>query len=131
MFDYTCATMIYEMCVQESTATVSLFGDTCCILKINLLMLICSLAHDFYLQVTNVRHQEKPKYPPYPLSTIELEKRASRYFRMSSEQTMKVSSCFPRMCCIILIQTLLLISLSCPPEARISSSKDFIHHPYI
>lgn len=29
------------------------------------------------------------KYPPYPLSTIELEKRASRYFRMSSENTMK------------------------------------------
>ena len=38
-----------------------------------------------------VQQQEKLKYPPYPLSTIELEKRASRYFRMSSEQTMKVS----------------------------------------
>ncbi|KAK6125542.1 hypothetical protein DH2020_040716 [Rehmannia glutinosa] len=40
-------------------------------------------------QVTNVRQQEKLKYPPHPLSTIELEKRASRYFRMSSEHTMK------------------------------------------
>lgn len=38
-----------------------------------------------------MRQQEKLKYPPYPLSTVELEKRASRYFRMSSEQTMKVS----------------------------------------
>ncbi|EYU20555.1 hypothetical protein MIMGU_mgv1a019308mg [Erythranthe guttata] len=59
LFDYTCATIIYEMCVLESNATV-----------------------------TNVRNQEKPRYPPHPLSTIELEKRASRYFRMSSEQTM-------------------------------------------
>ncbi|GMN42283.1 hypothetical protein TIFTF001_011498 [Ficus carica] len=59
-FDYTCAVVIYEMCVEEPTATV-----------------------------TNVRKQEKLKYPPHPLNTIELEKRASRYFRMSSEQTMK------------------------------------------
>lgn len=62
IFDYICAVTIYEMCVLEPTATV-----------------------------TKVRHQEKLKYPPYPLSTIELEKRASRYFRMSSEQTMKVA----------------------------------------
>ncbi|XP_052196823.1 DNA topoisomerase 3-alpha [Diospyros lotus] len=62
MFDHICTVIIYEMCVQESTATV-----------------------------TKVRQQEKLKYPPHPLSTIELEKRASRYFRMSSEQTMKVA----------------------------------------
>ncbi|KAL8477361.1 hypothetical protein ACS0TY_029602 [Phlomoides rotata] len=62
LFDYTCATIIYEMCIQESIATV-----------------------------TNVRQQEKFKYPPHPLSTIELEKRASRYFRMSSAQAMKVA----------------------------------------
>ncbi|KAG8383914.1 hypothetical protein BUALT_Bualt04G0063600 [Buddleja alternifolia] len=62
LFDYTSATILYEMCVQEPTATV-----------------------------TNVRQQEKLKYPPHPLSTIELEKRASRYFRMSSEHTMKVA----------------------------------------
>uniref|UniRef100_A0A7N0U0N6 DNA topoisomerase n=1 Tax=Kalanchoe fedtschenkoi TaxID=63787 RepID=A0A7N0U0N6_KALFE len=62
LFDYTCAVIIYEMCVEEPTATV-----------------------------TEVKKQEKLKYPPYPLSTIELEKRASRYFRMSSEQTMKVA----------------------------------------
>ncbi|XP_059432017.1 DNA topoisomerase 3-alpha isoform X2 [Corylus avellana] len=62
LFDYTCAIIIYEMCVQEPTATV-----------------------------TKVRQQEKLKYPPHPLNTIELEKRASRYFRMSSEHTMKVA----------------------------------------
>eukprot|EP00268_Persea_americana_P023586 TRINITY_DN23151_c0_g1_i5.p1 TRINITY_DN23151_c0_g1~~TRINITY_DN23151_c0_g1_i5.p1 ORF type:complete len:712 (+),score=128.06 TRINITY_DN23151_c0_g1_i5:130-2265(+) len=62
MFDHTCAVIIYEMCVEEPTATV-----------------------------TRVRNQEKLKYPPYPLSTIELQKRASRYFRMSSEHTMKVA----------------------------------------
>ncbi|KAF4360659.1 hypothetical protein F8388_011294 [Cannabis sativa] len=62
LFDYTCTVVIYEMCVQEPTATV-----------------------------TNVRKQEKLKYPPHPLNTIELEKRASRYFRMSSEHTMKVA----------------------------------------
>lgn len=27
LFDYTCATIIYEMCVLEPTATVSLFED--------------------------------------------------------------------------------------------------------
>lgn len=62
LFDYTCGVTIYEMCIQEPTATV-----------------------------TKVKQQEKLKYPPHPLSTIELEKRASRYFRMSSEQTMKVA----------------------------------------
>ncbi|XP_058092918.1 DNA topoisomerase 3-alpha isoform X2 [Magnolia sinica] len=62
LFDYTCAVIIYEMCVEEPTATVA-----------------------------KVRNQEKLKYPPYPLSTIELQKRASRYFRMSSEHTMKVA----------------------------------------
>ncbi|KAK9293223.1 hypothetical protein L1049_021213 [Liquidambar formosana] len=62
LFDYTCAVLIYEMCVQEPTATV-----------------------------TKVKQQEKLKYPPHPLNTIELEKRASRYFRMSSEHTMKVA----------------------------------------
>ncbi|XP_008807898.2 DNA topoisomerase 3-alpha isoform X1 [Phoenix dactylifera] len=62
LFDYTSAVIVYEMCVEESTATVM-----------------------------NVRNQEKLKYPPYPLSTVELQKRASRYFRMSSEHTMKVA----------------------------------------
>ncbi|KAJ6682709.1 PROKARYOTIC DNA TOPOISOMERASE [Salix koriyanagi] len=62
LFDYTSSVILYEMCVEEPTATVM-----------------------------KVQQQEKLKYPPYPLSTIELEKRASRYFRMSSEQTMKVA----------------------------------------
>ncbi|MED6216586.1 DNA topoisomerase 3-alpha [Stylosanthes scabra] len=62
LFDYTCAVVIYEMCIEEPTATV-----------------------------TDVKQQEKLKYPPHPLNTIELEKRASRYFRMSSEHTMKVA----------------------------------------
>ncbi|CAI9102586.1 OLC1v1000877C1 [Oldenlandia corymbosa var. corymbosa] len=62
LFDYACALVIYELCVDEPTATV-----------------------------TDVRHQEKLKYPPYPLSTIELEKRASRYLHMSAEHTMKVA----------------------------------------
>ncbi|XP_065876649.1 DNA topoisomerase 3-alpha isoform X1 [Euphorbia lathyris] len=62
LFDYTSAVVLYEMCIQEPTATV-----------------------------TKVQQLEKRKYPPYPLSTIELEKRASRYFRMSSEHTMKVA----------------------------------------
>ncbi|XP_010270299.1 PREDICTED: DNA topoisomerase 3-alpha [Nelumbo nucifera] len=62
IFDYTYAVIIYEMCTLEPTATV-----------------------------TKVKNQEKLKYPPHPLNTIELEKRASRYFRMSSEHTMKVA----------------------------------------
>ncbi|XP_020586433.1 DNA topoisomerase 3-alpha [Phalaenopsis equestris] len=62
LFDYTCAVIVYEMCVEEPMATV-----------------------------TDVKHKEKLKYPPHPLSTVELQKRASRYFRMSSEHTMKVA----------------------------------------
>ncbi|TQD75720.1 hypothetical protein C1H46_038744 [Malus baccata] len=62
LFDYACAVVIYEMCVEEPTATV-----------------------------TKVRQQEKLKKPPNPLNTIQLEQRASIYFRMSSEHTMKVA----------------------------------------
>ncbi|KAK6923708.1 DNA topoisomerase, type IA, central, partial [Dillenia turbinata] len=62
LFDYSYAVILYEMCVQEPTATV-----------------------------TKVRQRQAEKRPPHPLNTIELEKRASRYFRMSSEQTMKVA----------------------------------------
>ncbi|KAG7607197.1 DNA topoisomerase 3-alpha [Arabidopsis thaliana] len=63
LFDYASAVILYEMCVEEPTATVM-----------------------------NVPHpRERFKYPPYPLNTIELEKRASRYFRLSSEHTMKVA----------------------------------------
>ncbi|KAK6923709.1 TOPRIM domain [Dillenia turbinata] len=62
LFDYSYAVILYEMCVQEPTATV-----------------------------TKVRQRQTEKRPPHPLNTIELEKRASRYFRMSSEQTMKVA----------------------------------------
>ncbi|KAJ0623439.1 putative DNA topoisomerase [Helianthus annuus] len=56
------AVLLYEMCVEEPTATV-----------------------------TKVKKQEKLKYPPHPLNTIELAKQASRYFSMSSEQTMKIA----------------------------------------
>nr|XP_043611083.1 DNA topoisomerase 3-alpha [Erigeron canadensis] len=62
LFDHTCAVLLYEMCVQEPIATV-----------------------------TNILQKEEKKLPPYPLNTLELEKRASRYFRMSSEQTMKIA----------------------------------------
>ncbi|KAF5960284.1 hypothetical protein HYC85_001493 [Camellia sinensis] len=103
MFDYTCVVIIYEMCVQEPTATpikdfysksniictwsMILVPPECrtMILFLKKYMVIISV------QLTKVRQQEKLKYPPHPLNTIELEKRASRYFRMSSEQTMKVA----------------------------------------
>lgn len=39
-----------------------------------------------------MKKQEKLKYPPFPLSTVELQKRASRYFCLSSEHRMKVHS---------------------------------------
>lgn len=62
LFDHLAAVVIYEMCIEESTATV--------------------------FEVTG---RECRKFPPHPLNTVELQKRASRYFRMSSEQTMKVA----------------------------------------
>lgn len=62
LFDELAAVIIYEMCMEEPTATVC-----------------------------EVTGQEKRKFPPVPLNTVELQKRASRYFRMGSEQTMKVA----------------------------------------
>lgn len=41
-------------------------------------------------QVTAVSGTERRKFPPFPLNTLELQKRASRYLRMPSEHTMKV-----------------------------------------
>lgn len=84
------------MCIQEPTATVSIreavtrsdYGNNGLYILVGLTFTIF-----FPVQVTMVRQQEKLKYPPCPLSTIELEKRASRYFRMSSEHTMKVRLC--------------------------------------
>ena len=34
---------------------------------------------------------DRRKFPPFPLNTLELQKRASRFLRFSSEHTMKVS----------------------------------------
>ncbi|KAL2651189.1 hypothetical protein R1flu_019317 [Riccia fluitans] len=62
LFDRLAASVIYEMCVEDPTATVN--------------------------QVTG---QETRKFPPCPLNTVELQKRCSRNFRMGSEQTMKVA----------------------------------------
>ena len=79
------------MCVQEPTATVSDI-EMCILRSLKYLVKLAALYIFCCIQVTNVRKQEKLKYPPHPLNTIELEKRASRYFRMSSEHTMKVSN---------------------------------------
>lgn len=76
------------MCVQEPIATVSvkaIMSSGSYYIKYTKFI---------HAQVTEVKQAEKLKYPPYPLNTIELGKRASRYFRMSSEQTMKVTSDF-------------------------------------
>ncbi|KAE9449716.1 hypothetical protein C3L33_18386, partial [Rhododendron williamsianum] len=110
MFDYTCAVIIYEMCIQEPAATVSVTEvarNSCFTTNgaVKLSLTVPNYNHEWYWgsacskfilifsihQVAKVRQQEKLKYPPHPLSTIELEKRASRYFRISSEQTMKVA----------------------------------------
>ncbi|KAG5528713.1 hypothetical protein RHGRI_029395 [Rhododendron griersonianum] len=88
MFDYTCAVIIYEMCIQEPAATS--YIDTNHISASHFHVMQFILIFSIH-QVAKVRQQEKLKYPPHPLSTIELEKRASRYFRISSEQTMKVA----------------------------------------
>lgn len=42
-------------------------------------------------RVTSVRGREQRKMRPLPLDTIELQKRASRFLRMSSENTMKIA----------------------------------------
>ncbi|GAQ86760.1 DNA topoisomerase III [Klebsormidium nitens] len=62
MFDHLAATVLYEMCVEQPTATVM-----------------------------SVDGRDTRKYPPHPLNTVELQKRASRYLRIGSEQVMKLA----------------------------------------
>ena len=86
VFDHTIATVLYEMCVEAETATV-----------------------------TAVEHSPRSKYKPLPLSTVsvtvvaclfgavvsmridelllqvEMQKRASRYLKLSAEKTMSLA----------------------------------------
>eukprot|EP00898_Chlorokybus_atmophyticus_P007322 jgi/Chlat1/7591/Chrsp63S09151 len=62
LFDHAAATVLYEMCVEDTLATV-----------------------------VDVKGSERKKYPPFPLNTVELQKRASRYLRLGSETVMKIA----------------------------------------
>ncbi|EFJ13984.1 hypothetical protein SELMODRAFT_121488 [Selaginella moellendorffii] len=62
LFDYVAAVAIYEMCVEEPLATVF-----------------------------SVTGRETRKNPPHPLNTVELVKRASRFLRLGSQETMKAA----------------------------------------
>ncbi|GBG58674.1 hypothetical protein CBR_g75 [Chara braunii] len=61
LFDHMAAAVIYEMCQENPLATVC-----------------------------EVTGREKRKFPPFPLNTVELQKRASKWLRMGSEHVMKV-----------------------------------------
>ncbi|KAM7513869.1 hypothetical protein LguiA_003452 [Lonicera macranthoides] len=101
LFDYTCAVVIYEMCVQEPTASwlvqhwapvgVNGWGTSQVRTPTSTKLLWPAAGSDPRVVISPASNVEKLKYPPHPLNTIELEKRASRYFRMSSEHTMKVA----------------------------------------
>eukprot|EP00899_Mesostigma_viride_P001798 jgi/Mesvir1/11619/Mv00025-RA.1 len=62
LFDHLVATAIYELCMEDPTATV-----------------------------VDVSGREVRRYPPVPLNTVELQKRASRHLRMTGEHVMKVA----------------------------------------
>ena len=62
LFDHHAAFVLYEMVMEDPTATVQ-----------------------------EVRKREKRKWRPLPLSTVELQKLAARHLRMGSEQTMNLA----------------------------------------
>ncbi|KAL3140647.1 hypothetical protein ABBQ32_005213 [Trebouxia sp. C0010 RCD-2024] len=62
LFDHTAATLLYEMCVEEPQATV-----------------------------TKVQGKERRRQPPVPLSTLEMQKKATQSLHMPGERIMKVA----------------------------------------
>ncbi|DBB17906.1 hypothetical protein WJX82_005956 [Trebouxia sp. C0006] len=62
LFDHTAATVLYEMCVEEPLASV-----------------------------TKVQGKEKKRWPPLPLSTLEMQKKATQALHMPGERIMKVA----------------------------------------
>ncbi|CAI5943898.1 unnamed protein product [Closterium sp. NIES-65] len=62
LFDHHIAATLFEMCLDNPVATVM-----------------------------EVAGSERCKFPPFPLNTVELQKRASRFLRMASEHTMKIA----------------------------------------
>lgn len=62
LYDHTCATILYERtCAQPGAHVVSVVG------------------------------KQRPRYPPHPLSTLDMQKRATSYMRMSGERIMKLA----------------------------------------
>ncbi|CAI5998384.1 unnamed protein product [Closterium sp. NIES-64] len=75
LFDHHIAATLFEMCLDNPVATVTSF------LHVPAL----------HWQVMEVAGSERCKFPPFPLNTVELQKRASRFLRMASEHTMKIA----------------------------------------
>jgi DNA topoisomerase-3 len=63
LFDREIVGMIYEKCLQEPIG-----------------------------KITHVEAKPKLKWPPYPLTTIEMQKTGSRYLKISSDRVMAVTS---------------------------------------
>ena len=62
LFDHSCAVFLYELCIINPTAII-----------------------------TSVEHKPRNRTKPKPLDTIELQKRASRYLRLTSKRTMDIA----------------------------------------
>ena len=62
LFDRLACLILYEMCLDEPIA-----------------------------QVVNINARDTSRSKPIPLATVELQKRASRFLRMSAERTMQVA----------------------------------------
>ncbi|KAK9833803.1 hypothetical protein WJX74_006318 [Apatococcus lobatus] len=62
LFDYPSATMLYEICVEHPMATV-----------------------------LKVEGRERKRWPPFPLSTLEMQKKATMYLRVPGERIMKLA----------------------------------------
>ncbi|KAK9812774.1 hypothetical protein WJX72_003468 [[Myrmecia] bisecta] len=62
LFDHPAATTLYEVCIEEPLATVA-----------------------------KVEGKQRLRYPPYPLSTLEMQKKATQYLRLPGERIMKLA----------------------------------------
>ncbi len=62
LYDHACATLLYERTCRQPAA-----------------------------RVASVVGKQRPRYPPHPLSTLDMQKRATSYMRMSGERIMKIA----------------------------------------
>ena len=134
LFDHAAAVTLYEPCVQQPSATVlqvavitvlltltahklmALRQRTC--LKCALGQILGCSVHRFgsmSAHVLQVRGEERLRWPPLPLSTLEMQKRATIELRLSGERIMRLAEELYQVCAapgLLILQKLLCQGLT-------------------